>query len=199
MCAEDDEFLAAEQHHAQERERLGQEEWERLYYIRCFHLWAEAHGGRRVREEIEIRVRDLSTLPSSVSRNGAVAGGDISYSGLRESLDSLCPASQAVAVPACTAYPLSVCLLLQTYPVLLSAEPPIFSQDKVLPCRLLVPKMRRILSSCGCHDTGPYLSDTWGSAVALAQYVLAKPYLFTGKDVVELGAGTGLPSLVASR
>lgn len=42
-------------------------------------------------------------------------------------------------------------------------------------------------------------ADTWGSAVALSQLLLHDMSLVSGKSVLEVGSGTGLPSLAASR
>ena len=39
---------------------------------------------------------------------------------------------------------------------------------------------------------------TWGAAVSIAQLIIRAPALVLDKHVVELGGGTGLPSLVAS-
>jgi predicted nicotinamide N-methyase len=45
----------------------------------------------------------------------------------------------------------------------------------------------------------PYWSQVWPSAKALALFLLQHPYYTEGKSVIELGAGLGLPSLVAAR
>jgi len=45
----------------------------------------------------------------------------------------------------------------------------------------------------------PYWSKIWSSAIALTEFLLEHPYLVQDKNVIELGAGLGLPSLVAAR
>lgn len=45
----------------------------------------------------------------------------------------------------------------------------------------------------------PYWSQVWPAAKALAQFLSLHPEFIDGKNVVELGAGLGLPSLVAAR
>jgi predicted nicotinamide N-methyase len=45
----------------------------------------------------------------------------------------------------------------------------------------------------------PYWSRIWPAAIALTEFVLQHPYLVENKNVIELGAGLGLPSLVAAR
>lgn len=45
----------------------------------------------------------------------------------------------------------------------------------------------------------PYWSQVWPAAKALAQFLLDHPTYTKAKRVVELGAGLGLPSLVAAR
>lgn len=45
----------------------------------------------------------------------------------------------------------------------------------------------------------PYWSQVWPAARALAQCILADTTLVQNKTVIELGAGLGLPSLVAAR
>lgn len=45
----------------------------------------------------------------------------------------------------------------------------------------------------------PYWSRVWPAARALAQFLLRHPECTQNKTVVELGAGLGLPSLVAAR
>jgi len=47
-------------------------------------------------------------------------------------------------------------------------------------------------------DLIPYYAELWPSAVALAQYLLKLPQQLSGKSVIELGCGLGLPSLVAA-
>jgi len=45
----------------------------------------------------------------------------------------------------------------------------------------------------------PYWSKIWPAAIAMSEYILLHPALLKNKTVLELGAGLGLPSLVASR
>ncbi|MCX8044706.1 MAG: methyltransferase domain-containing protein [Desulfobacterota bacterium] len=44
----------------------------------------------------------------------------------------------------------------------------------------------------------PYYAELWPSAVALANFLLSWNYRLTGAQVIELGCGLGLPSLVAA-
>ncbi len=48
-------------------------------------------------------------------------------------------------------------------------------------------------------DRIPYFTRLWESAEALAGYILEHRELFSGKRVLELGCGLGLPSLCAAR
>jgi predicted nicotinamide N-methyase len=45
----------------------------------------------------------------------------------------------------------------------------------------------------------PYWSQVWPAAKALAQFLVHHPEYTAGKKVLEIGAGLGLPSLVAAR
>jgi predicted nicotinamide N-methyase len=45
----------------------------------------------------------------------------------------------------------------------------------------------------------PYYTRLWESAQALAEAMAARPELWPGRRVLELGCGLGLPSLVAAR
>ena len=45
----------------------------------------------------------------------------------------------------------------------------------------------------------PYWSKVWPAAEALARFILQHPEYTNGKRVVEVGAGLGLPSLVAAQ
>lgn len=45
----------------------------------------------------------------------------------------------------------------------------------------------------------PYWSRVWPAAKALAKFILDNPAYTDGKRVLEMGAGLGLPSLVAAR
>jgi len=47
-------------------------------------------------------------------------------------------------------------------------------------------------------DLIPYYAELWPSALALARHLAAWPGRLSGKTVVELGCGLGLPSLVAA-
>lgn len=44
----------------------------------------------------------------------------------------------------------------------------------------------------------PYWAKIWPSAIALAKFLANRPGLYSGKTVVELAAGLGLPSLVTA-
>lgn len=48
------------------------------------------------------------------------------------------------------------------------------------------------------EDLCPYFGVLWPSSVALGKYLAQNPKLIRGKQVLELGCGLGLPSLVAS-
>src|SRR5690606_33837147 len=39
----------------------------------------------------------------------------------------------------------------------------------------------------------------WPAAIALAEFIETHPGLFTGKSIIELGAGLGIPSIVAAK
>jgi predicted nicotinamide N-methyase len=44
----------------------------------------------------------------------------------------------------------------------------------------------------------PYWAELWPSAIALSQFLAANPSLVKGKDVLEIGCGPALPSIVAA-
>jgi predicted nicotinamide N-methyase len=46
--------------------------------------------------------------------------------------------------------------------------------------------------------SSPYWSQIWPSSIALSLFILQHPELISGKKVLELGAGLGLPSLIAA-
>lgn len=48
-------------------------------------------------------------------------------------------------------------------------------------------------------DMIPYFSRIWESALALADFLATRPQLYQGFDVLELGCGLGLPSLVTAK
>lgn len=68
------------------------------------------------------------------------------------------------------------------------------------PVRLYVPDADEVRAA---YEEGkilfPYWSQVWPAAKALAQFLVLHPETIMGKNVVELGAGLGLPSLVAGR
>ncbi|MDQ3277533.1 MAG: methyltransferase domain-containing protein [Bacteroidota bacterium] len=68
------------------------------------------------------------------------------------------------------------------------------------PIRLYVPDADAVRSA---YERGripfPYWSQVWPAAKALAQFLALHPEYIAGKTVLELGAGLGLPSLVAAR
>jgi predicted nicotinamide N-methyase len=70
------------------------------------------------------------------------------------------------------------------------------------PFALYIPDQDAIkqLIASGSNATGevPYWSKIWPAAIALATYLQQNEDLIRGKIVAELGAGLGLPSLVAS-
>lgn len=45
----------------------------------------------------------------------------------------------------------------------------------------------------------PYWAELWPSALALSQYLVASKINFEGKKILEIGAGLGLPSIVAAK
>jgi predicted nicotinamide N-methyase len=45
----------------------------------------------------------------------------------------------------------------------------------------------------------PYWAELWASALALSQYLVASKIDFKGKKILEIGAGLGLPSIVAAK
>ena len=45
----------------------------------------------------------------------------------------------------------------------------------------------------------PYWAELWASALALSQYLVASKIDFQGKKILEIGAGLGLPSIVAAK
>lgn len=47
--------------------------------------------------------------------------------------------------------------------------------------------------------SNPYWSQVWPSSIALADHILGEENSFRNRSVLELGAGLGLPSLVAAR
>lgn len=50
------------------------------------------------------------------------------------------------------------------------------------------------------HDTAfPYWARLWPSAIALSTFIVQHPDFVAGKQVMEIAAGLGLPSLVAAR
>jgi predicted nicotinamide N-methyase len=54
-----------------------------------------------------------------------------------------------------------------------------------------------LLSASNRHHCPPYGLLLWDSAIALAEFIASCPELVTDKRVLELGAGVGLPGLVA--
>jgi predicted nicotinamide N-methyase len=68
------------------------------------------------------------------------------------------------------------------------------------PVEIYVPELNAVKA---VYEEGtihfPYWSQVWPSAKALAQFLLSNPSYVNEKSVLELGAGLGLPSLVAAR
>lgn len=68
------------------------------------------------------------------------------------------------------------------------------------PVGLYVPDARAVKTAYdGGSISSPYWSQVWPAAKALAQFILANEALLVSKNVLEIGAGLGLPSLVAAR
>ena len=44
-----------------------------------------------------------------------------------------------------------------------------------------------------------FFDDRWNAARALARFLQRNPELYAGKNVLELGAGGGLPGLIAAK
>lgn len=83
-------------------------------------------------------------------------------------------------------------------------EVPFIEQTIVVdgtPLRLLLPDPTwmqahfRSTAEAGNAPVAPYWSRIWPSAFALAAWLCKHPQLVTGKQVLELAAGIGLPSL----
>ena len=69
------------------------------------------------------------------------------------------------------------------------------------PFRLYVPGeagVKKLMDQSSPGAGVPYWARLWPSAIALAAYLQKHPDVLTGRVVMELGAGLGLPSLVAS-
>jgi predicted nicotinamide N-methyase len=49
------------------------------------------------------------------------------------------------------------------------------------------------------HLPFPYWSKVWPAALALSEFIVCHSHYVQGKTVLELGAGLGLPSLIAAR
>jgi predicted nicotinamide N-methyase len=62
-----------------------------------------------------------------------------------------------------------------------------------------VENVYRLLQQDYKSEPFPYWARLWPSAIALATFIQKNPDLVAGKPVVEIGAGVGLPSLVAAR
>jgi predicted nicotinamide N-methyase len=45
----------------------------------------------------------------------------------------------------------------------------------------------------------PYWAEVWPSALGISEYILMRPELFSGKKVLEIGCGLGLPGIVAGK
>lgn len=71
--------------------------------------------------------------------------------------------------------------------------------------KLFVPKeesVRRLYRKEKEEHTGtpfPYWAQVWPSALALSRFLQEHPQYVAGKDILELAAGLGLPSLLAAR
>jgi predicted nicotinamide N-methyase len=59
-------------------------------------------------------------------------------------------------------------------------------------------QVEQVYRSAGGRMPFPYWSRLWPSGIALAEWLRAEPEWVEGKSVLELGAGLGLPSLVAA-
>lgn len=59
-------------------------------------------------------------------------------------------------------------------------------------------QVEQVYRNAGGRMPFPYWSRLWPSGIALAQWLRAEPERVQGKLVLELGAGLGLPSLVAA-
>jgi predicted nicotinamide N-methyase len=56
----------------------------------------------------------------------------------------------------------------------------------------------RVQQDAGIRPDPPYWSRIWHSAMALSGYIIQRPELLRGKQVLELAAGLGLPARVAA-
>lgn len=66
--------------------------------------------------------------------------------------------------------------------------------------RLFVPDADAIQKAFSIGEiASPYWSQVWPSALALCEFIVAHSHVVQDKKVLELGAGLGLPSLLAAR
>jgi predicted nicotinamide N-methyase len=60
------------------------------------------------------------------------------------------------------------------------------------------PDQVRAAYESGERKEFPYWSKIWASSLALANWLKEEPQIITGKNILEIGAGIGLPSFIAS-
>jgi predicted nicotinamide N-methyase len=60
------------------------------------------------------------------------------------------------------------------------------------------PDQVRVAYESGERKEFPYWSKVWASSLALASWLKEKPHTIAGKNILEIGAGIGLPSFIAS-
>lgn len=64
---------------------------------------------------------------------------------------------------------------------------------------LFAPKLEQVKERFSKGDSDfPYWSQVWPSAIAMADFIICNPHYVQHKNVLELGAGLGLPSMVAA-
>ncbi|MEX0954194.1 MAG: 50S ribosomal protein L11 methyltransferase [Rhizobiaceae bacterium] len=59
--------------------------------------------------------------------------------------------------------------------------------------------LRRMLETCGGGETSPYWAYPWAGGIALARYLLDTPELVAGRNVLDLGTGSGLVGIAAAK
>ena len=69
-------------------------------------------------------------------------------------------------------------------------------------CKIYLPDYNQLKENYSATNTNnkiPYWAKLWPSSIALCQYIASNPSFFKNKNVLELAAGLGLPSMLAAK